>query len=59
MKMEIRRGFYHIKRLIKKSERKDRSIKVLNGSGITVSDEQEVVKEGERLWGNCCAQMGK
>ena len=34
-----------------KQEQKDTSIKILNGSGITVSDEQEVVKEVERFLG--------
>ena len=38
---------------MRKQEQNDTSIKVLNGSGITVSDEQEVVKEVEmRFWGN-------
>ena len=37
-----KRMFNHIKR---KQEKKDTSVKILNGSGITVSDEQEVVKE--------------
>ena len=32
--------FNHIKRLMRKQERKDTSIKFLNGNGITVSDEQ-------------------
>ena len=50
-----KRMFNHliIKRLMRKQERKETSIKVLNGSGITVSDEQEVVKEVERFWANC------
>ena len=42
--------FNRIKGLMRKEERNDKSIKVLNGSVITVSDEQEVVKV-ERLWG--------
>ena len=42
--------FNHRKRLIRKEERKDQSIKVLNGRGITVSVEKEVVKEVERFW---------
>ena len=46
-----KRIFNHIKRLIRKQEQKDTSIKFLNGSGITVNDEQEVVKEVERFWG--------
>ena len=41
--------FYHIKRLMKKREQIDTSIKILNGSGIIVNDEQEVVKEVERF----------
>ena len=44
--------FNHIKRLMRKQEQKDTSIKILNSSGITVNDEQEVVKEVERFWGN-------
>ena len=47
-----KRMFNHIKRLMRKQEQKDTSIKILNGSGITVNDEQEVVKEVERFWGN-------
>ena len=43
--------FNHIKRLMRKQECKATSIKVFNGSGIIVSDEQEVVKEVDRLWG--------
>ena len=31
---------------------RDTSIKILNVSGITVNDEQKVVKEVERFWGN-------
>ena len=34
--------FNHINRLMRKQEQKDTSIKILNGSGITVNDEQEV-----------------
>ena len=45
----------HIKRLMQK----DTSIKFLNGSGITVYDEQEVVKEVERFWGNLFCTNGK
>ena len=44
--------FNHIKRLMRKQELKDTSIKLLNSSGITVNNEQEVVKEVERFWGN-------
>ena len=39
-----KRMFNHIKILMRKQERKDKSIRVLNVSGITASDEQEVVK---------------
>ena len=46
-----KRMFNHIKRLMRKQKLKDTSIKVLNGSGITVSDEQEMVKEVERFRG--------
>ena len=44
---------------MRKPERKYMSIKVLNSSGITVSDEQGVVKEVERLWGKLFSQMEK
>ena len=47
-----KRMFSHIKRLMRKQEQKDTSIKILNGSGITVNDEQEVVKEVGIFWGN-------
>ena len=47
--------FNHIKRLMRKQEQKDTSIKILNGSGITVNDEQEV----ERFWGNLFCTNGK
>ena len=43
--------FNHIQTLMKKEERKDTSIKILNGSRIIVSDEQEVIKEVGRFWG--------
>ena len=50
----------HIKRFMRKEERKDkRIIKVLNGSGKTVSDEQEVEKEVEIFWGNLFCTNGK
>ena len=51
--------FNHIKRLTMKQEQKDTSIKILNGSGITVNDKQEVVKEVERFWGNLFCTNGK
>ena len=51
--------FNHIKRLMRKQEQRDTSIKFLNGSGIIVSDEQEVVKEVERFWGNLFCTNGK
>ena len=35
------------------------SIKILNGSGITVKDEQEVVKEVKRFWGKLFCTTGK
>ena len=53
-----KRMFNHIKRLMRKQEQKDTSIKILNGSGITVNDEQEVVKELERFWGNLFCTNG-
>ena len=49
----------HIKRLMRKQEQRDTSIKFLNGSGIIVNDEQEVVKEVERFWGNLFCTNGK
>ena len=55
-----KKGMYNnINRLIMKTEQKDTSIKILNGSGITVIDEQEVVKEVERFWGNLFFTNGK
>ena len=54
-----KRMFNHIKRLMRKQEQKDTSIKILNSSGITVNDEQEVVKEVERFWGNLFCTNGK
>ena len=54
-----KRMFNHIKRLMRKQEEKDTSIKILNGSGITVNDEQEVVKGVERFWGNMFCTNGK
>ena len=44
---------------MRKQEQKDTSIKILNSSGITVNDEQEVVKEVERFWGNLFCTNGK
>ena len=44
--------FNHIKRLMRKQELKDTSINILNGSGITVNNEQEVVKAVGRFCGN-------
>ena len=49
----------HIKRLMQKQEQNDTSIKILNGSGIIVNDQQEVVKEVERFWGNLFCTNGK
>ena len=58
-----KRMFNHIKRLMRKQEQKVTSIKILNSSGITVNDEQEVVKEVvkevERFWGNLFCTNGK
>ena len=47
-----KRMFNHIKRLMLKQEQKDTTIKFLNGSGITVNEKQEVVKDVERFWGH-------
>ena len=44
---------------MRKQEQKDTSIKILNGSGITVNDEKAVVKEVERFWGNLFCTNGK
>ena len=44
---------------MRKQEQKDTIIKILNGSGITVNDEQDVVKEVERCWGNLFCTNGK
>ena len=54
-----KRMFNHIKRLMRKQEQRDTSIKFLNGSGIIVNDEQEMVKEVERFWGNLFCTNGK
>ena len=53
-----KRMFNHIKRLKSKHEKKDTSVKIFNGSGITVSDEQEVVKEVEILSGKLFCTNG-
>ena len=50
-----KRMFIHINRLMRKQEQEGTSIKILNGSGITVSDEQEV----ERFWGKLFCTKGK
>ena len=55
-----KRMFNHIKKLMRKQEQKDTRVKILNGSRVTVNDEQEVVKEVVRFWGNLnLLQMGK
>ena len=51
--------FNHIKRLMRNQEQKDTNIKILNGSGITVNDKQEVVKEVARFCGNLFCTNGK
>ena len=51
--------FKNIKMLMRKQEQKDTSIKILNGSGINVNDEQEVVKEMEGSWSNLFCTNGK
>ena len=48
----------YIKRLMRKQEQRDTSIKFLNGSGIIVNA-QEVVKEVARFWGNLFCTNGK
>ena len=48
-----------IKRLMRKQEQKDTSVKILNGGGITVSNEQSVVKEVEIFWGKLFCTNGK
>ena len=42
-----------------KQEQKDTSVKILNGSGMTLSDKQEVVKEVEIFWGKLFCTNGK
>ena len=54
-----KRMFNHLMWLMRNQQRKDTSIKVLNGSGITVSNERQVVKEVERFWGNLFCTNGK
>ena len=44
-----KRMFNHKKRLMRQEKQKYKSIKVLNGSGRPVSDEEEVEKSGEIL----------
>ena len=44
---------------MRKQEQRDTGIKSLNGSGIIVNDEQEVVKEVVRFWGNLFCTNGK
>ena len=51
--------FNHLNRLLRKQEQKDTSIKILNGSGIPVNDEQEVVKKWIDSGAICFAQMGR
>ena len=51
--------FNHINRLMQKQKQKDTSYNILNGSGITVNDEQEVVKKWRDSLAICFAQMGK
>ena len=51
--------YNHIKRLMTKQEQKDTSIKILKGSGITVNDEQDMVKEVEGFWDNLFCTNGK
>ena len=46
-----KRMFNHIKRLMRKQEQRDTRIKFLNGSGIIVNDEQEVVKKSGEILG--------
>ena len=48
-----------MKRLMRKQEQKDTSIKISNDNRITVSDEQEVLKEVERFWGKLFSTNGK
>ena len=44
---------------MRKQEQKDTSVKILNGRGITVSEEQEVVKEVVIFWGKLFCTNGK
>ena len=54
-----KRLFNHIKMLMRKQDQRDANIKVLHSSGITVSDEQEMVNEVERLCGTLYCTHGK
>ena len=51
--------FNHIKRLMRKQEHQDTSVNILNGSVITVSNEQEVGKEIEIFRGKLFCTNGK
>ena len=50
-----KRMFNHIKRLTRKQEQKDTSVKILNVGGITMSDEQGV----EIFWDKFFCTNGK
>ena len=50
--MEVRKDVQPHKEVNAETGAKRHEYQVLNGSGITVNDEQEVVKEVERFWGN-------
>ena len=54
-----KRMFNHIKRLMRKQEQKGTSVNIFYDSGITVSDEQEVVKAVEIFWGQLFCTNGK
>ena len=54
-----KRMFNDIKRLMRKQEQKHTSIKISNGSGITVNDEQEVVNKWRYSGAIRFAHMGK
>ena len=54
MKMEVRRGCSNINMFMRKQVRKDESMKVLNGSGCTVSDN----KKWKKKWKNEVESFG-
>ena len=56
---KLKEGVSKKRMSMRKQEQKDTSIKILNGSGTTVNDEQVVVKEVKKFWGNLFRTNGK